>query len=173
MVIAKILAGLAFATIMFIIISLIFILNGVSTSFALGHESLSSLIGNKSYNITIIKGSALGYLLNFAGVLGFSLVVMLVSLILKNNMTSIVTSLVIYFLPSLIALLNIDVAFLNNLRVISFMSLFSGIYIFGSDTTYEILGTTFCVPYILIIALILITIISINFLRIFGKNQNI
>ena len=173
LVIAKILAGLAFATIMFMIISLIFILNGVATSFALGDDSLSSLIGNKGYNMTIIKGSALGYLLNFAGVLGFSLVVMLVSLMLKNNMTSVVTSLVIYFLPSLIALLNIDVAFLKNLRAISFMSLFSGIYIFGSDTTYEILGITFCIPCILIIALILIVIISIYFLRTFGKNQNI
>lgn len=175
LVISKIATGLIYTSMIFIIIHSIYIFGAMRFDF-MGWDKPLELF--KYYRATpfdmrIIDFYVVGLGISFIGAMLYSLVTMLISLIVKNNMVSLLLSLGMYYIP----------AFLGNFipmdsiaRVFREINLAeavrtSGMFIY--PTTYNIFGNPVLYPTLLISLVVLFIPVVMYLINYFGKRQAI
>ena len=175
MVLSKMITGLIFTATVFIIINSVYMIGALLYDFR-GWDTpleLFKYYGNTPFDMRVIDFYIAGLGISFIGAILYSLVTMLVSLLVKNNMISLLLSLGLYYVP----------AFLGNFipmdsvgRVFREINLAEAIKIEGmfvNPSTYNILGTPVLYLTLLISLVVVFIPIVIYLIRYFGKRQTI
>ncbi|GAA0713352.1 ABC transporter permease subunit [Paraclostridium ghonii] len=170
---AKVISGLLFSTIMFIIINGIQIIIMGMHGFE-GWNLPMSFLPNAirtPYIMNIGTFYMFGLLVSYIGVVLFTLLVMLVSLVIKNNMISFAISFVIYLGPSFLARIMPTYILTKIFMELNIENLIGPIMVFGDTSTYNIFGKpTLHLNVLVTIALISIPIVLYLINRL-GKRQ--
>lgn len=175
MVLSKMITGLIFTATLFIIINSVYMIGALLYDFR-GWDTpleLFKYYGNTPFDMRVIDFYIAGLGISFIGAILYSLVTMLVSLLVKNNMISLLLSLGLYYVP----------AFLGNFipmdsvaRVFREINLAEAIKIEGmfvNPSTYNIFGTPVLYSTLLISLVVVFIPIVIYLIRYFGKKQTI
>ena len=156
---AKVISGLLFSTLIFVIINgiqvLIMAMHGfdgwdVPMSFLFGY-------GRTPYTINIGTFYIVGLIVSFIGVILFTLIVMLVSLASKNNMISFGIDIAILLGPNFLAKVMPTYTLTRIFMELNIANLMGPIRMFGNISTYNIFGN----PTLHLNVLVTIGIISI------------
>ncbi|GAA0221444.1 ABC transporter permease subunit [Metaclostridioides mangenotii] len=175
LVLSKILSGLIFTAIVFIIINSIYMMSALRYDF-IGWDKPLELF--KYYRLTpfdmrIIDFYVIGLGISFIGATLFALVTMLMSLLVKNNMISLLFSLGMYYVPMLLSDF-IPIAVLS--RVFKEINLAESIKVEGMfiyPNTYNIFGNPTLYSTVLI-SLVAVSIpVVIYLIKYLGKKQAI
>jgi ABC-type transport system involved in multi-copper enzyme maturation permease subunit len=175
LVLSKILSGLIFTAIVFIIINSIYMMSALRYDF-IGWDKPLELF--KYYRLTpfdmrIIDFYIAGLGVSFIGATLFALVTMLMSLLVKNNMISLLLSLGVYYVPMLLSDF-IPIAVLS--RVFKEINLAESIKVEGIfiyPNTYNIFGNPTLYSTVLI-SLVAVSIpVVIYLIKYLGKKQAI
>jgi len=175
MVLSKMITGLIFTATIFIIINVVYMIGALLYDFR-GWDmplELFKYYGSTPFDMRVIDFYISGLGISFIGAILYSLVTMLMSLLVKNNMISLLLSLGLYYIP----------AFLGNFipmdsvgRVFREINLAEAIKIEGmfvNPSTYNILGTPVLYSTLLISLVVVFIPIVIYLIRYFGKKQTI
>jgi len=175
MVLSKIITGLIFTTTIFIIINVVHMIGVLLYDFR-GWDApleLFKYYTNTPFDMRVIDFYITGLGISFIGAILYSLVTMLMSLLVKNNMIALLLSLGLYYIP----------AFFGNFipidsvgRVFREMNLAEAIKIEGmfvNSSTYNILGTPVMYPTLLISLVVVFIPIVMYLIKYFGKKQTI
>ncbi|MGX4601264.1 hypothetical protein [Faecalimicrobium sp. JNUCC 81] len=175
LVISKIATGLIYTSIICIIIHTIYIFGAMKFDF-MGWDKpleLFKYYRTTPFDMRIIDFYVVGLGISFIGAMLYSLVTMLMSLIVKNNMVSLLLSLGMYYIP----------AFLGNFipmdsiaRVFREINLAeavrtSGMFVY--PTTYNIFGNPVLYSTVLISLVVIAIPVVIYLIKYFGKKQTI
>ena len=173
--ISKILAGVIYATVVFIFVSLLYFIPSLTIGLENGNLPLNTLakFSSTPYDITIIEYYLSTLAISFVATIIFALAIMLVSLLIKSNMISFAVSLGLYFVPALLAGLPLPEMILNIICGLSFAELIRAASIFGKFITFNIFGNAVIYPYIAIVAMTVLLIISPIIIYKFGKRQRL
>ena len=175
LVLSKIIAGLIFTSIVFVIINIIYFMSALRYDF-IGWDKPLELF--KYYRSTMFDMSVIDFYLtglgiSFIGSILFSLVVMLVSLIVKNNMISLLLILGMYYMPTFLANF-IPIETLSKVvNEINFAEVIRVEGMFIQPNTYNILGSPVSYLSVLISLVILSTPVLVYLIKYFGKRQAI
>lgn len=175
MVLSKMITGLIFTTTIFIIINVVHMIGVLLYDFR-GWDApleLFKFYTNTPFDMRVIDFYITGLGISFIGAILYSLVTMLMSLLVKNNMIALLLSLGLYYIP----------AFFGNFipidsvgRVFREMNLAEAIKIEGmfvNSSTYNILGTPVMYPTLLISLVVVFIPIVMYLIKYFGKKQTI
>lgn len=175
MVLSKMITGLIFTATIFIIINVVYMIGALLYDFR-GWDApleLFKYYTNTPFDMRVIDFYITGLGISFIGAILYSLVTMLMSLLVKNNMISLLLSLGLYYIP----------AFFGNFipmdsvgRVFREMNLAEAIKIEGmfiNSSTYNILGTPVMYSTLLISLVVVFIPIVIYLIKYFGKKQTI
>lgn len=175
MVLSKMITGLIFTATIFIIINVVHMIGVLLYDFR-GWDApleLFKYYTNTPFNIRVIDFYITGLGISFIGAILYSLVTMLMSLLVKNNMIALLLSLGLYYIP----------AFFGNFipmdsvgRIFREMNLAEAIKIEGmfvNSSTYNILGTPVMYPTLLISLVVVFIPIVMYLIKYFGKKQTI
>lgn len=175
LVLSKILSGLIFTTIVFIIIHSIYLMSALIYDFRGWDKPLELFKYYRAtpFDIRIIDFYILGLGVSFIGAILFALVTMLMSLLVKNNMVSLLLSLGMYYMP----------AFLGNFipmdsiaRVFREINLAEAVRIVGmfvNPNTYNIFGNPVLYSTVLMSLVVVSIPVVIYLIKYFGKRQAI
>lgn len=170
---AKLTAGLIFSTIVFLIINGVQVVNLAIHGFDGWDVPLSFFVYyvKTPYNIDMATYYIFGLLLSFIGVMLFTLLIMLVSLISKNNMISFALSIAMLLGPEFISKIMPIYTLSRIFKDINIQNLMEPITIFGDINTYNIFSS----PILYLNIMIVISLISIPivwyFINKLGKKQ--
>lgn len=175
LVLSKILSGLIFTAIVFIIINSIYMMSALSYDF-IGWDKPLELF--KYYRLTpydmrIIDFYIVGLGISFIGAILFTLVTMLMSLLVKNNMISLLLSLGMYYIPMFLSNF-VPIEVLS--RVFKEISLAEAIKVEGMfiyPNTYNIFGNPTLYSTVLISLVVVSTPVAIYLIKYLGKKQTI
>ncbi|MCR1954388.1 ABC transporter permease subunit [Clostridioides mangenotii] len=175
LVLSKILSGLIFTAIVFIIINSIYMMSALSYDF-IGWDKPLELF--KYYRLTpydmrIIDFYIVGLGISFIGAILFALVTMLMSLLVKNNMISLLLSLGMYYIPMFLSNF-VPIEVLS--RVFKEISLAEAIKVEGMfiyPNTYNIFGNPTLYSTVLISLVVVSTPVAIYLIKYLGKKQTI
>lgn len=175
MVLSKMITGLIFTATIFIIINVVHMIGVLLYDFR-GWDApleLFKYYTNTPFDMRVIDFYITGLGISFIGAILYSLVTMLMSLLVKNNMIALLLSLGLYYIP----------AFFGNFipidsvgRVFREMNLAEAIKIEGmfvNSSTYNILGTPVMYPTLLISLVVVFIPIVMYLIKYFGKKQTI
>jgi hypothetical protein len=175
LVLSKILSGLIFTAIVFIIINTIFMMSALRYDF-IGWDKPLELF--KYYRATIfdmriIDFYVIGLGISFIGAILFALVTMLISLLVKNNIISLLLSLGIYYAPAFLGgIIPID----KIAKVFKEINLAEAVKVEGMfiyPNTYNIFGNPTLYSTVLI-SLVVVSIPVVTYLiKYLGKKQAI
>lgn len=170
---AKVIAGLAFSTTVFLII------NGIQVLILALHKfdgwdvplNFFYMYVRTPYNINISTFYILGLLVSFIGVILFTLIVMLISLISKNNLTAFAISIAALLGPEFISKVMPTYTSSRIFREMNIYNLMRPIATFGDISTYNIFSNpTLYLNILFTIGVISIPIVLYLINRI-GKKQ--
>ena len=175
MVLSKMITGLIFTATIFIIINVVYMIGALLYDFR-GWDApleLFKYYTNTPFDMRVIDFYITGLGISFIGAVLYSLVTMLMSLLVKNNMISLLLSLGLYYIP----------AFFGNFipmdsvgRVFREMNLAEAIKVEGmfvNSSTYNILGTPVMYSTLLISLVVVFIPIVIYLIKYFGKKQTV
>lgn len=175
MVLSKMITGLIFTATIFIIINVVYMMGALLYDFR-GWDApleLFKYYTNTPFDMRVIDFYITGLGISFIGAILYSLVTMLMSLLVKNNMISLLLSLGLYYIP----------AFFGNFipmdsvgRVFREMNLAEAIKVEGmfvNSSTYNILGTPVMYSTLLISLVVVFIPIVIYLIKYFGKKQTV
>ena len=175
MVLSKMITGLIFTATIFIIINVVHMIGVLLYDFR-GWDApleLFKYYTNTPFDMRVIDFYITGLGISFIGAILYSLVTMLISLLVKNNMIALLLSLGLYYVP----------AFFGNFipmdsvgRVFREMNLAEAISIEGmfvNSSTYNILGTPVMHSTLLISLVVVFIPIVMYLIKYFGKKQTI
>ncbi|MCC3870107.1 ABC transporter permease subunit [Terrisporobacter mayombei] len=174
-VLSKMITGLIFTATIFIIINVVYMIGALLYDFRGWSTPLElfKYYGNTPFDMRVIDFYITGLGISFIGAILYSLVTMLMSLLVKNNMIALLLSLGLYYIP----------AFFGNFipmdsvgRVFREINLAEAIKIEGmfvNPSTYNILGTPVLYSTLLISLVVVFIPIVIYLIRYFGKKQTI
>ena len=175
MVLSKMITGLIFTATIFIIINVVHMIGVLLYDFR-GWDApleLFKYYTNTPFDMRVIDFYITGLGISFIGAILYSLVTMLISLLVKNNMIALLLSLGLYYIP----------AFFGNFipmdsvgRVFREMNLAEAISIEGmfvNSSTYNILGTPVMHSTLLISLVVVFIPIVMYLIKYFGKKQTI
>lgn len=173
LVLSKIIAGLTFTVIVFTIINSIFLLSALRYDF-IGWDKPLELF--KYYRATpfdmrVIDFYIVGLGISFMGAILFALATMLISLLVKNNMISLLLSLGMYYLPTFIApIIPIDkvAKYLNEINISEAMRVE---LMFVDTNTFNVFGNPMLYSTVLISLVLLFTPVAVYLIKYFGKKQ--
>lgn len=175
MVLSKMITGLIFTTTIFIIINVVHMIGALLYDFRGWNAPLElfKYYANTPFDMRVIDFYITGLGISFIGAILYSLVTMLMSLLVKNNMIALLLSLGLYYIP----------AFFGNFipmdsvgRVFREMNLAEAIKIEGmfvNSSTYNILGTPVMYSTLLMSLVVVFIPVVIYLIRYFGKKQTI
>ncbi|MCR8746662.1 ABC transporter permease subunit [Romboutsia lituseburensis] len=172
---SKILSSLIFSTIIFIFVNCVFLSYIALDKFKGWNQALNSLryFEATPYNITVIQYYIRGLMFSFIGIILFTLLVMLISLLVKNNILSMLISLGIYSVPVFICSFMPTKQLAIIFRQLNLEELISVEALFRNTDTYNIFGNPVLYANLLVtISLILIPIVTYMIIH-FGKKQAI
>jgi uncharacterized protein YfkK (UPF0435 family) len=172
---AKIISAVIFSTIIFIISNLSFLIYTAIENFNSYNEPLHLLryLEATPFNITILQFYIRALAINFMGLILFTLLAMLVSLFVKNNMIATIITLVIYQAPTFICDFMPTKALYKIFRQLNISELMGVKPMFRNTDTYNIFGNPVLYSNLLItIALISIPIVLYMTVY-FGKKQTL
>lgn len=98
---------------------------------------------------------------------------MLVSLLIKSNMISFAVSLGLYFVPALLMGLPLPEVIQNIINRLSFAEFIRAASVFEEYITFNIFGNAVLYPYIIIVTMVILLIISPIAIYQFGKRQKL
>lgn len=175
MVLSKMITGLIFTATIFMIINVVYMMGALLYDFR-GWDApleLFKYYTNTPFDMRVIDFYITGLGISFIGAILYSLVTMLMSLLVKNNMISLLLSLGLYYIP----------AFFGNFipmdsvgRVFREMNLAEAIKVEGmfvNSSTYNILGTPVMYSTLLISLVVVFIPIVIYLIKYFGKKQTV
>lgn len=168
---AKIISGLLYGTIVFLLVIFLYLLNGITKGFYGGDLPLNYIYNGSPYNISILQGTLLGFGICYVGVISFSLLTMLFSLLLRNQMSALTIVGGIYILPSIISMLPLEKHIISNVQDLSFMTLFYGSNVLNSFRSFNILGNAIMKMEVVIGLATVVAIVSFILIMIFGNKQ--
>lgn len=175
LVISKIIAGLTFTMIVFIMINSMFLISAWRYDF-IGWDK--PLVLFKYYRATpfdmrIIDFYIAGLAISFIGSILFALITMLISLLVKNNMMSLLLSLAIYYVPKFIG----DFMPMDKIaKIFKEINIAEAIKVeemFINPNTFNILGSPVLYSTVLISLVVVFIPIVIYLIKYFGKRQTI
>lgn len=172
---SKILSSLIFSTIIFAFVNCVFLSYIALDKFKGWNQALNSLkyLEATPYNITVIQYYIRGLMFSFIGIILFTLLVMLISLLVKNNILSMLISLGIYSAPVFISSFMPTKQLAIIFRQLNLEELISVEALFRNTDTYNIFGTPVLYANLLVtISVILIPIVAYTIIH-FGKKQAI
>lgn len=175
LVTSKILSSLIFSTIIFVFVNCVFLSFVALYKFKGWDQPLNSLryFEATPYNITVIEYYIRALIFSFIGVILFTLVVMLISLLIKNNVLSMLISLGIYYIPVFICSFMPTKELAVMCRQLNIEELVRVEFLFTNTDTYNIFGTPVLYANLLVtISVILIPIVTYMIIH-FGKKQAI
>ena len=175
LVMSKIATGLIYTSIIFIIVHSIYIIGAAKFDFRGWDKPLElfKYYRTTPFNIRIIDYYVAGLGLSFIGAMLYSLVTMLMSLIVKNNMISLLLSLGMYYIPTFLGSFIPMDSIARAFREINFAEAVRVVEMFRSPETYNIFGNPVPYPTILI-GLVVVFIPTVTYLiKYFGKKQTI
>ncbi|CEH33257.1 ABC transporter permease subunit [Romboutsia lituseburensis] len=175
LIISKILSSLVFSTIIFAFVNCVFLSYIALDKFKGWNQALNSLkyLEATPYNITVIQYYIRGLMFSFIGIILFTLLVMLISLLVKNNILSMLISLGIYSAPVFISSFMPTKQLAIIFRQLNLEELISVEALFRNTDTYNIFGTPVLYANLLVtISVILIPIVAYTIIH-FGKKQAI
>ncbi|UEL46075.1 ABC transporter permease subunit [Terrisporobacter hibernicus] len=175
MVLSKMITGLIFTATIFIIINVVHMIGVLLYDFR-GWDApleLFKYYTNTPFDMRVIDFYITGLGISFIGAILYSLVTMLISLLVKNNMVALLLSLGLYYIP----------AFFGNFipmdsvgRLFREMNLAEAISIEGmfvNSSTYNILGKPVMYSTLLISLVAVFIPIIMYLIKYFGKKQTI
>ena len=175
MVLSKIITGLIFTVIIFTIINSVYMLGAFIYDF-IGWDKpleLFKYYKNTPFNMRVIDFYMAGLGISFIGVILYSLVTMLMSLLAKNNMISLLLSLGLYYVPAFFA----NFIPMDSIgRVFREINLATAVRVEGmfvDANTYNILGTPVLYSTVLISLVIIFIPIVTYLIKYLGKRQTI
>ena len=175
LVLSKIFAGLIFTVAVFIIINGIFLMSALRYNFVGWDKPLELFKYYRAtpFDIRIIDYYIAGLGISFIGAIAFALVTMLISLLVKNNMMSLLLSLGIYYAPKFIG----DLITIENIakvfKEINFAAVLKVEGMFIDPNTFNILGNPVLYSTVLISLVAVFIPVVIYLIRYFGKRQTI
>lgn len=175
LVLSKIATGLIFTIIVFTAVNTVYMLGALKFDF-IGWDKpleLFKYYRTTPFDIRIIDFYIAGLGVSFIGAMLFSLVTMLMSLLVKNNMISLLLSLGMYYVPAFVSgFIPID----SIARVFREINLAEAVRIEGmfiSSSTYNIFGNPVLYSTVLISLVIISIPLVIYLIKYFGKRQTI
>lgn len=172
---SKIITGLIYTTIVFIIINGVCMFGALQFDF-IGWDKpleLFKYYRTTPFDMRIIDYYIAGLGTSFIGAMLFSLVTMLMSLIVKNNMISLLLSLGMYYTPAFVgSFIPID----SIARIFSEINLAQAVRIvsmFRDTSTYNIFGNPVLYSTVLISLVVVSIPVVIYLIKYFGKRQAI
>lgn len=175
LVLSKIMTGLIYTVIVFAIVNFVYMLGVLKFDF-IGWDKpleLFKYYRTTPFDIRVIDYYIVGIATSFIGAILFSLVTMLMSLIVKNNMISLLLSLGMYYAPAFIgSFIPID-SIGRIFREINLAEAVRIVGMFREPSTYNVFGIPVLYSTVLIslvVVFIPVVIYSINY---FGKKQAI
>ncbi|MBO3443825.1 ABC transporter permease subunit [Clostridium sp. CCUG 7971] len=175
LVLSKLLSGLIFTVIVFLIINIIYFMSALRYDF-IGWDkplALFKYYGSTIFDIRIIDFYIRGLGISFIGSILFALVTMLISLLFKNNIISLLLSLGIYsapaFLGGIIPIEKVAKVFkeINLAEATKVESMFT------LPNTYNIFGNPVLYSTLLISLVVIAIPVVIYLIKYFGKKQTI
>lgn len=175
MVLSKMITGLIFTATIFIIINVVHMIGVLLYDFR-GWDApleLFKYYTNTPFDMRVIDFYITGLGISFIGAILYSLVTMLISLLVKNNMIALLLSLGLYYAPAFAgSFIPID----SVVRVFREINLAEAISIEGmfvNSSTYNILGTPVMHSTLLISLVVVFIPIIMYLIKYFGKKQTI
>lgn len=175
MVLSKMITGLIFTATIFIIINVVYMIGVLLYDFR-GWDApleLFKYYTNTPFDMRVIDFYITGLGISFIGAILYSLVTMLMSLLVKNNMIALLLSLGLYYAPAFAgSFIPID----SVVRVFREINLAEAISIEGmfvNSSTYNILGTPVMHSTLLISLVVVFIPIVMYLIKYFGKKQTI
>lgn len=175
MVLSKMITGLIFTATIFIIINVVHMIGVLLYDFR-GWDApleLFKYYTNTPFDMRVIDFYITGLGISFIGAILYSLVTMLMSLLVKNNMIALLLSLGLYYAPAFAgSFIPID----SVVRVFREINLAEAISIEGmfvNSSTYNILGTPVMHSTLLISLVVVFIPIVMYLIKYFGKKQTI
>ncbi|MGL5348773.1 MAG: hypothetical protein ACRDA3_15600 [Peptostreptococcaceae bacterium] len=173
LVLSKIISGLIYTAIVFIIINTIYMFGALKFDFVGWDKPLElfKYYRTTPFDMRVIDYYIVGLGTSFIGAMLFSLVTMLMSLIVKNNMISLLFSLGMYYVPAFIGgFIPID-SIGRIFREINVAEAVRIVGMFRDTSTYNIFGTPVLYSTVLI-TLVIISIPVVTYLiKYIGKKQ--
>lgn len=170
---SKIITGLIYTAIVFIIVNAVYMLGVLKFDF-IGWDKpleLFKYYRTTPFDIRVIDYYIAGLATSFIGAMLFSLVTMLMSLIVKNNMISLLISLGMYYVPTFIgSFIQID----SIGRIFREINLAEAVRVegmFRDVSTYNVFGNPVLYSTVLISVVIVSTPVVIYLIKYFGKKQ--
>lgn len=175
LVLSKIMTGLIYTFIVFAIVNFVYML-GVSKFDFIGWDKpleLFKYYRTTPFDIRVIDYYIVGIATSFIGAILFSLVTMLMSLIVKNNMISLLLSLGMYYAPAFIgSFIPID-SIGRIFREINLAEAVRIVGMFREPSTYNVFGTPVLYSTVLISLVVVFIPVVIYLINYFGKKQAI
>ncbi len=172
---AKIIAAVIFALITFLYISILYAIPGLIYGLEGGELPLNFYrdFNSTPFDITMVQFyfTALG--IRFIGVLTLSLIIVLISLLVKNNMLALFLSLGIYFIPSMIMGFNLPDAVYKIISGLDISAVIRVKGMFQSHNTYNVFGNPVLYPTLMIALTLILIPILIWAITHFGRKQEI
>ncbi|MEG1408817.1 MAG: ABC transporter permease subunit [Terrisporobacter sp.] len=173
LVLSKILTGLIFTTIVFAIIHSIHLMSALRYDFVGWDKPLELFKYYRAtpFDMRIIDFYLTGLGISFIGAILFALVIMLISLVVKNNMISLLLGLGIYYVPKFIGDL-IPVETVSKIfKEINIAEAIKVENMFVFPSTYDIFGNPVLYSTLLISLVVVSIPIVIYLIKYFGKKQ--
>lgn len=175
LVLSKMITGLIFTAIVFVIVNTIYMFGAMKFDFVGWDKPLElfKYYRTTPFDIRIIDYYIAGLAVSFIGAMLFALVTMLMSLLVKNNMISVLLSLGMYHVPSFFGnFIPID-SVARFFREINIAEAVRIVGMFRHPSTYNIFGTPVLYSTVLITLVIVSIPVVIYLIRYFGKKQAI
>lgn len=164
---AKIITAFIYCTFVFIFATLLSILSCIIIGFPDGSLCLNNYDQYSLFNITINIYIVLSLLFSYLGMIIFSIIVVLLSLITKNVIASAVVPTAIYFFHGLIPLPE-SISFINH---ISIVELLKGEMILRGFTPFNVFGNVVLYPYVMIAFSVVLIILLLLLYKFFSRRQ--
>lgn len=169
---ARIIASLCYAILVFTSVNGLFFLNGALSGIEYLKLPLSSLFAATPYNLTIGGQYVIGIMISFFGVLSLTLLIILLSLLLKNNISVFAITLLLYFFPVILNQLEKNASGIMGLLIsVNIKGMFEWGYIFKKFKFYDFFGNPVLRPELLIALGIAIIVSSYIGIKVLGKKQ--
>lgn len=175
LVLAKLITGLMFTAMVFVIVNTIYMFGAMKFDFIGGDKPLElfKYYRTTHFDIRVIDYYIAGLGASFIGAMLFALVTMLMSLLVKNNMISVLLSLGMYYVPAFLGSFIPMDSVARIFREINFAETVRVVGMFRHPSTYNIFGTPVLYSTVLISLVVVSIPVVIYLIRYFGKKQTI
>lgn len=165
---AKVIASLIYTVIVFTFVTIMYRIRALAPGLANGSTAMNSFSGESIFNISINQYYVLSLCMSLLGMICFTLLIILLSLVSKNILISFGLPLGLYILPEA---LNLPKYIVNYTLNINFTQLLKGAKVFRGYLSFNIFGNAVIYPYVIITFAVVSIVIMTVLCHIFNKRQ--